>query len=313
MNDTDNVKIVNEEENIVNVDSEQEDVTKYKKKSPLIKVAIAFAIVCTGIIVGYFSYQALLGNKTTPKDDTTQKETNNKKDKEKDDNNEEALDIVIDANYKAPTEVRESYDFDHEGNTVKLSDLVVPYINIDTDAVKEINKNIQEFYNDLVEQYDTYSKEVTDDQPYSHNYIKSSYEYYEIHDLLSIVIKINTTGRGSSEAEEYFTINYDMQTEKMLTLKDLCDKVDIKYEDVIKQTEKAIDETIKKTYEITDNEHDEEINEYNKNNKEYFTMQKNSSSEIAYVDKDANLIVITNIEHPFGGCGYYFDFVKITK
>lgn len=234
-----------------------------------------------------------------------------------DKNNNDALpvepkDYITDASYKIDN-AKDSYYFYEE--LVRASDIVVPYLNIDAPAAQKINNEIKDLYENFMNMYNEFSQENLNldlDNTESYDYIKSKYTYTINNDLLSILIKVSYTGRGSSVAEDYYAFNYDMKENKTLFLEDLCKRYGIIYEDAIKKVNETLDISFDKNFDFVDFsslELREESDEYIKLNKEYFANQVKNKKENVYIDETNQLNIIVLNEHPFGGCGFYSDFI----
>lgn len=288
------------------------------KKPKFIKILISILVIL--LIAGglFFGYK-----KFTEKNEY--KENSQIKDSEKDNKVEtnenkepkdEPKEYVYDAKYKKEG-LKESYLFFEK--QVKLSEIVVPYLNVDTPEAEEINKEIKALFEEFIEMYDEYSQEDTSAEENgtgSFDYIKSNQSYTIQNDIISILIKVNRTGRGSSEAIEYYTFNYDLKAKKRLNLEDVCHKLNLNYEEAIKKVDEDLETSFENTFEsdvIPSEEDKKEIAEYIELNKETFTNQLKDKKVKIYIDEKNQLNILVLNEHPFGGCGFYYDFVAITK
>lgn len=294
-----------------------EEIKPKKSKLPIIIIGIVLigAIAATSFIV----YKQVFTDKTV---DNTAKETENKT---KDDNKEQEeipkeeiqnKEYVIDATYKYNVTKSE---YHYYKDIMKSSDIVVPYLNIKTKEAENINDEIKKLYEYFMEMYEDFSSEELDlnvDETESYDYIKTKYSYTIKNDIISILIEVERTGRGSSEAEEYYAFNYDLKEEKKLSLKELCNKLEINYDNTLKKVNEQIETTFNKTF-FSEVEADEEEKamqiEYIAENKNYFNNQIKDNKVTSYIDKNNQLNIKVYNEHPFGGCGFYYDTLTITK
>lgn len=318
------------ENNQSNLNNKWEDLTiteeQKHKKSIVIKILISILVI--SLIAGgvFFSYKKFFDKKdnveiTDSKNDKKEEEKENKEEQEEEsspkqikiDNDKE---YVYDAEYKVAG-LKESYMYFE--TRVNLSDIVVPYLNVNTPAASEINKEIKDLFDEFTEMYDMFSKSDTSsetDGSGSFDYIKSNYTYTINNDIISILIKVNRTGRGSSEAEEYYTYNYDLKSEKSINLEDICKSLNLNYKEALNKVNEDIENTFENTFElesIPTEEEKAERAEYIKLNKEKFNNDVNNNKVKFYIDENNKLNIVVLNEHPFGGCGFYSDFVTITK
>lgn len=285
-----------------NIDYSTSNVDKRKKKEfPRKAVMLLLAIlIVSGSLYVYGKFQESLNPsdyEPSTKDPENPEETPG----------ETQSGYVIDASYKASSDIVTSYAHGSVDNIVKLSDIVVPYLNVKSEDANAINKEIESLYKEFVDLYDYYSQEITEEQPYSNDYIKSSYTFTVNNDIVSILIKVNKSGGGSSEAEEYYTANYDLITNKRLSLSDLCSKYNVDYQKVIEQAKESIETSYDRAFGTINYTGEENVEEYKANNKSYFERQNREKTETAYVDANNKLTLITLIKHPFGGAGFYWD------
>ena len=146
----------------------------------------------------FFAYDIFIAHK----DNKESKESGKKKDtpKEKSIKIDEDKDYVYDAEYDtgdAPSEYAVGI------YTYYLKDIVVPYINIDSDGAKAANENIKTVFDELMAAYN-------DGANGGMGYVKYN------DNILSIVFK---TGTGATDVvfPYYHTYNFDLKTGERLT------------------------------------------------------------------------------------------------
>lgn len=281
-----------------------------KKKNPFLKIFIVIIVLCALGGAGYYTYQEFIVKKDIKSNSDVDDTQKNQEEKEEQ-TPLENKDYVIDATYEA--KVIEGTNTSYS-EMYKVSDIVVPYLNIETNEAKEINNEIKKLYDEFIERYNAISQvEVIPRQGeyWKYDYIKTSYKYTDQNNIISILIKVELTGRGGSEAEEYYAFNYDLKEEKRLYLLDLCNKFNLNYDSTLKQVNEALDKSLIKTFELTE-PISEEFIEFIKENKENFNEELKNKKENIYIDENNQLNVITLNNHPTGS-GFYYEFVAITK
>lgn len=277
-----------------------------RKEELKTKSKVTIFLISIGIILGIVAIVFILSKenfKENNPENTTQEMENEKTEKE--------TQYVIDANYKAEV-TKESYKFYKE--TIKITDLVFPYLNMETSAANEINQEIKKLYDEYVEMYEGFSNENLDyneNETESFDYVRTDYSYTINNEIVSIVIKVDRTGRGSSQAEEYYTFNYDLKEDKRISFNDLVQKYNLNITDINNIVYKKIETSITNTYEGYENQ--QELNEYNTQNKEYYKKSIQNNNSLIYIDEENKLNILVYIEHPCGGSGFYYEKVTIAK
>ena len=67
-------------------------------------------------------------------------------------------DWVYDADYELPTDVDSFYGYSDQSKLIQVSDLVVPYINIDSEDAKAANDEIYGIYENLIKEFNEDAK-----------------------------------------------------------------------------------------------------------------------------------------------------------
>ncbi len=295
------------------------------KKVPfkLILLILILVVVIGGGYLVYDKFISTISFKNNAKVNNDENKKNNT-DQTKDDNNDKEDEkktiskkkYIKDAEYQSEG-LKESYFYYKE--KMSPSDIVVPYLNLETESAKEFNKEIKDLYREFIEMYISFSNEglsLKINETESYNYIKTNYTYTQENNIISILIKVNRTSRGSSEVVEYYSFNYDIKKDKILSFEDLCDKLNISYEDAIKKSNKILEITFNQQFELSNTPTDKEqkeIQEYINLNKEYFKTQIDNKTIQGFIDKNNKLKIILYNEHPFGGSGFYEEIVTINE
>ena len=101
----------------------------------------------------------------------------------------------------------------------------LPKINIESDNVKTINKEIEKINNAIQED----AKKYLDDNYYEQRYYATNYEYFINNNVLSVVIYMRTL--GSYDGVEIVVYNINLTSGELIEDKDILKKVNINIED----------------------------------------------------------------------------------
>ncbi|MDO5556150.1 MAG: hypothetical protein Q4G09_05940 [Clostridia bacterium] len=176
-----------------------------------------------------------------------------------------------------------------------LKDIVVPYINLNSDDANKVNNEIKELFDEMAQFFE---EELTSTQTW---YRISSYKYFINDNILSILI---TTESGGSAVEtyEYHTYNFDLKTSKLLDYKSIYNSVGYTSDNIDSKVETAINnyERLKEfANEFYDKSLQEPITFKQKSINNYYDSVANK--KIAYfLDSNGKLNVIVRIEMPIG-------------
>lgn len=244
---------------------------------------------------------------------------------------------VYDAQYNMNTKYNQygkafSNEFDtqmtHDGfNTsivnngvLHITDLKVPYININTSEVKDINDNLKKLYEEYVKKYDeaanNFNKIV---QEYGTNfniddvifdnindrwfYPMLTYYTYEFNDILSVVVTYGVLGTDILHPE-YLVYNFDLKDGKVLDYKNFLDKFKL-------NASEATPQVINKVNEYVDSS-DTYILEEKNTTEEYLKKSINDGTILYFVDNQGNINYIVDI-YMNAGSGKYPQKITITK
>ena len=177
------------------IETEPVRVEQPKKKDRGLIVFLIIVILLLLGILGYIAYDKFIAPKTDNKESKEEKKEDTIK-------IDEDKDYVYDAEYDAGSAPEE---YTVGIYTYYLKDIVVPYINIDSEAARKTNESIKEIYNELLSAYN-------DGANGGMGYVKySEYEYFVNDDVLSIVYK---TGTGATDIvyPYYHTYNFSLKT-----------------------------------------------------------------------------------------------------
>ncbi len=167
------------------------------------------------------------------------------------------FELVYNAEYAY--EVSQNNYTDTKNNIRYYTDIVIPYVNINSEDVKKINEDIKELNDSLVKEYE--NNLINNEY-----YVKSNYTYVINNNILSLVIIITRNNESNQEYNEYKTYNINLDTKKKMTYLELLNSLTIKEIDK-KMTKKNIEtletEAIKeKTLELIEINNIETKEEY---------------------------------------------------
>ena len=201
-----------------------------EKENKKLTVLVVILLIIVVVLGGYITY-----DKLSSKHDDLEPKSAIKLDDSKD--------YVYDANY---TELYNNKHAEYtSGNTTKkLSDLKVPYINIDSYDAGNANGELKALYRDRAE---TFDKCAVD----SHDCFDDiTYKTYKYNDILSVVVIY-----GEALTKEYKTYNFDLKTGNEITYDEMIKKLGYdkstlldKEKDAIK---KNMDESNNSNYDLT--------------------------------------------------------------
>ena len=203
---------------------------------------------------------------------------------EKKDGVEEKAETTSETEEKKVGKIDESKEWVYD---IKNSnDNNLPYINIDSESIKQINKDISEIYKDVKEEHGDFG---------------ISYEYFINDNILSLLIHRGYT----NDYVEYKTYNIDMTTGKPVS------NLELLYSKNILENEYI--EKVKNAYEA-------DTSEYLKNHKsegvfdELFLGElKDQSCSIntpMYLDEEGKINVVAKV-CSFAGAAYYYHLLKV--
>lgn len=233
---------------------------------------------------------------------------------------DDSLDYVYDASYTYDNKYNEFDRWSHnEENTTNkisnfgieveytegmqyLSNLKVPYININTEEVKKINKELESLYLEHAKTFDKCAEEANSSlvEPSCSQIL--TYKIYNYNDILSVVV-INSYQATSKWILDYNIYNFDLTTGKLLKYNDLLTKLNYDKETTLLNTKillknkldelygPYVDDLAKDCRKWYDNGDYEEINCYDKAN-ELLEKSINDNSILFFVNNVGNLNIL---------------------
>ena len=266
-------------------------------------IIILFATVC--FLTDYIVIdRKLREDKTIIYDNSVSKEDSIKIDSSKD--------YVYDA----------SYDFDFlkdsyyaNGRLINKSDIVVPYINIDSDAAKAANEEIAKLYNDLGETYnDATEKEIF--------YRVSKYDYYKVDNILSVVVTV-TAGGTDVPIEYYYIYNFSLKDGSLMSYSDVFTAAGLDFNNISSRVQSAITATMQdRLKNLKDHTKDTgdgayypegtNFDTYNNESYKNYVVSVNNGTIKYFIDSNKKLNIIVTLSIP-SGRGSFDTIITVEK
>lgn len=222
---------------------------KDQKSTGVYVVVIILCLLVLGL-GGFIVYDKVLSkNDNSNKSSTEKTETKtnslvSKLDKDKD--------WVYAAEYEKKVTV-DYYDLNHE--RYYLSDVVVPYFNIDSSFAKEANEETKKVFDKAIEIYNEGTKGAS-------KFVKTNYQKNIYKDSLSVVL---TYSKGGTDVvhPEYYTYNIDLNTGKKLSYEEVYKLAGFSSDNIETKVKSAITTYFKKYYsDFTDDYATKTIEKY---------------------------------------------------
>lgn len=275
-------------------------IVKEKKGNPGLIILIVFLSILVIGLSCYLVFGKFIGNTNNENNKTAEKTENKKKEETKKmiSKIDESKKWVYDAEYEKNVDVEEyTTTF---GNTYYAKDIVVPYVNINSDDAKAANDEIKEAFDEIIKRYNNgVEAKVT--------YIDiCNYETNINNNVLSLIF---TYGFGGTSVVHpiYMAYNFNLETGKELTYEETYKLAGFTKDTIQKAAEEAIKEKVTeetKDYPYFNDEKgfdyylNNSINNYNNSVNEKKIIDKYTINEIEYflsTDNKLNIIVTLNL------------------
>ncbi len=251
-----------------------------------IKVAIFFLVILLLSFVGLAGY--VLSNKKDNNpiqnndNTTTTIKSSLKIDTDKD--------WVYNAKYSYEVEEESFQDIYDTAFSVK--NIIAPYININSSAAQEANKQIKEIFDKLINEYREAftNKEATSTLKYE-NYLNG--------DILSVVLE----HLDSWKEPVYYTYNLNIKTGKLLTFEEIYQIAGLNETEIEPKAEKAITDYINDF--LVETNQNLPAERYINASIEFFYNPQSISFIGYFLDKDKNFNIATILSLPIGHEDYF--------
>ena len=196
---------------------------------------------------------------------------------------------VYDSAY-TPTNPAEGYFLGNDYHDI--NEIIVPYININSNESTQFNEKIHSFYDQAVTKYNEYASS-------KNGYINVDYKYYMNKNVLSIIIEQTEGGNGIAQ-KQFLTCNYDLVKDKILTFDEIYKSIGF--------TDETIDLTVK--YEIENSSfykiygslfNEETIKTSIDATFEDYSTRKGANAVNYYIDSKGSMLIDMNYVIPNSG------------
>lgn len=190
-------------------------------------------------------------------------------------------DWVYDASYNLPTNKESYYGYLDHTKLISASDLIVPYININSNDAKNVNQEIYKLYEELINKFNENLKEEV-------WFTLVEYKTYLNSNILSVVITTELAGT-SVPVYEYYTYNFNLNNGKLLSYKELYKNLGYNDEDIENKVKQSIIKILKEKSFEDENSKNNSINNYKD------SLKDNSIRYFLNEDKKINITVNLSI------------------
>lgn len=257
---------------------------KNNKGLVIITIILGVLVVLMG---GYIVYDKVL-NQNNNSESKENKESKNSVSKL---NN--SKDWVYDADYDLPTNKESYYGFSDHSKLISASDLVVPYINIDSDDAKKANKEIYELYENLIKKFNENLKDEI-------WFTLVEYKTYTNDNIISVVITTESSGTGPT-TYDYYTYNFNLNNGKLLSYKEAYNITGFTESNIEDKVIRVITDALMEIYlGSTEEKYSDFYTDNNKNSNNYKTSVDNDTIRF-FIDENKKLNIIVTLETTIAG------------
>lgn len=194
---------------------------------------------------------------------------------------------MYDADYNLPTNKESYYGYIDHSKLIRASDLVVPYININSDDAKKVNQEIYRLYKDLINKFNENLKEQI-------WFTLVEYKTYTNDNIISIVITTESAGTAPA-IYNHHTYSFNLETGKLLSYNDAYKIVGFNEVIITDKVTQAVTNALRKHYYNSD-----DFDSYNnKSINNYNTSVSNNTIKF-FIDENKKLNIIVILEYPAG-------------
>lgn len=205
------------------------------------KVAIIIlAIVLVGL-GGFAVYEGLSNISNSKKNDINNNTSGTEGENNKSIKVDDSKDYIYQANYSS--EYTNAYtEYKTNKEVIKLSDIKVPYININSYYSGYINSELKHLYVDSVKKFDECAKDAHDCNPTLY------YKSYVYNNILSVVV---IEGKAPGY-ESYHTYNFDLTTGNKIEYNEMITKLGYDKNTILEKEKNALKAKIDEIFEGQD-------------------------------------------------------------
>lgn len=262
-----------------------------KKTSNIIIVILTLLVL---ILCGYIIYDKTILTKENPTNKTESNGQNKENEKPKSASKiNKEKDWIYDAEYQYNIKA-ESYTT-LGNNTYYAKDIVVPYININSESATKANTEIKKVFDSAIE---IYNQGVEDKARFVS---QCNYEKQTTSNILSSVL---TFGWGAYDVvnPDYYTYNFNLETGEPISFKDAYKLAGFTSENINDKVKDAITKYLQKILDFTADNYPEgtSFETYNRISYENYLSSVNNKNIKYFFDDENNLNIIVIINIPAG-------------
>ena len=256
--------------------------------SLLIVIIIILLVLCVLFARGTISFNS---NETTDNDINENVNDNNNNNNNNDNDNILKLDSskewVYDADYNLPTNKESYYGYSDHTKLISASDLVLPYINIDSADAKKVNQEIYKLYEDLINKFNENLKEEI-------WFTLVEYETYTNNNIISVVITTESAGTAPA-VYNYYTYSFNLETGKLLSYNEVYKIAGLNEDNILDKATQAVTSALRKKYSSGD-----DFDTYNNKSINNYKTSVNNDTIKFFIDGNKKLNIIVTLEIPAG-------------
>lgn len=199
----------------------------------------------------------------------------------------EKQDWVYDADYHLPTKKESYYGYVDHSKLIQASDLVVPYINMDSADAKKANQEIYQIYENLIE---TFNDNLNDQVWFT----VVEYQAYTHDDIVSVIIT-RETGGTYVPLYEYDAYNFHIRDGSTVSYQEAYTAAGFDQNNIEDAVNKAITKALKQEYDG-----EEGLNTYRKQSLKNYQKAVEKQTIRFFLDQSQTLHVVVTLSVPDG-------------
>lgn len=246
----------------------------------LIIIIIILAALCVLFATGTINFKDNEVDNNTNQNVTDNEENNISK-------LDSSKEWIHDANYNLPTNKESYYGYSDHTKLISASDLVVPYINIDSNDAKKVNQEIYKLYEDLINKFNENLKEEI-------WFTLVEYKTYTTNNIISVVITTESAGTDVP-IYNYYTYNFNLENGKLLSYNELYKMVGLNEDNITDKATQAVTNSLKKEYSNGD-----DFDTYNNKSINNYKTSVNNNAIKFFIDENKKLNIVVMLEIPAG-------------
>lgn len=226
----------------------------------------------------------------------------------KDNNNGVSSSIKIDSSKDYIYDASYNFDFTKDsyyanGRLINKGDIVVPYININSDAARAANDELSKIYIDLCNKFNSAAES-------DYFYKVSKYDYYLVDNILSVVVTV-TAGGTDVPIEYYYTYNFNLTDGSLMSYSDIYSAAGITSDMIDIEVVNTASIVMQDKFKFSDDPSasDYFYTYYNETYDDYISSVNNGTIKY-FIDSNKNLNVVVSLSIP-AGRGHFDTILKV--